>query len=298
MEKKLETTVIGSYPVEINNLEFIRNFYDNKLTSWKKYIKLSADDMVDAGIDIISDGQTRDPFVNIFLRKIKGVRIRNRPEVIDKIDFSEPITLDDQKYLRKIIPKKTKIVGLVAGPYTLTKSCVDMCYKDEKELAYDFSLVLNKELKNLEKYVDMISVDEPFFSVDFPDYAKDLIKNTTRNIKIKKRLHVCGDVGKIVPGLIDLPVDILSHEFKAQPGLFDEFENYSVSKEICLGSVRSDNLRVENISEIKKHVLKGIDIFNGKISQISPDCGLRNMTRKNAYEKLKNIVRVCEEING
>ncbi len=297
MDKKIETTVIGSYPVEIDNLTLMKNFYENKPSKWNKYIEKSANDMVNAGIDIISDGQTKDPFVNIFLRKIKGVRIRNRPEVIDKVEFRGSITLDDQKFLRKLIPKKTKIVGLIAGPYTLTKSCVDMFYYDEKELAFDFSNVLNKELKDLEKFVDIISVDEPFFSVSCPDYAKDLIKNVTKNIKVKKRLHVCGDVSSIIPILLDLPVDILSHEFKAKPGLFEKFSNYSFSKEICLGSVRSDISKVESIDEITEHVKRGLDIFDGKISQISPDCGLRNVPRENAFKKLQNLSKVCEIVN-
>ena len=30
---------------------------------------------------------------------------------------------------------------------------------------------------NLEKYVDLISVDEPFYSVAMPDYAKELNEN-------------------------------------------------------------------------------------------------------------------------
>ncbi len=278
-------------------MDFIKNFYHKKNPSWKEYIKKSAEDQINAGIDIISDGQTKDPFVNIFLRKIKGVRIRNRPEVIDKVEFKGPITLDDQKYLRKLIPKKTKIVGLVAGPYTLTKSCVDMFYNDERKLAFDFSEVLNKELKKLEKIVDIVSVDEPFFSVSYPDYADELIENVTKNINIKKRIHVCGDVTDIVPNLLDLPVDILSCEFKAKPNLFDEFKKYSLSKNICLGSVRSDNQKVESVGEIKNHVLKGIEIFDGKISQIAPDCGLRQIPRKNAFEKLKNLSIVGEEIN-
>ncbi len=294
---KIETTVIGSYPVEINNMELMKNFYDKTNPSWKKYIKKSAEDMVKAGIDIISDGQTKDPFVNIFLRKIKGVRLRNRPQVVDKVEFKEPITVNDQKYLRKIIPRKTKIVGLVAGPFTLTKSCVDMYYKNEKDLAFDFSEVLNKELKKLEKIVDIVSIDEPFFSVFYPDYANELIENVTKNTGIKKRLHVCGDVTKIIPNLLDLSVDILSCEFKAKPKLFDEFKKYSITKEICLGSVRSDKKRVETISEIKKHVMKGIEIFDGKINQISPDCGLRQIPKSNAFLKLKNLSIVGGKIN-
>ncbi len=52
---------------------FLKTISNQKLTSWNKYINVAVDDMIKAGIDIVSDGQTRDPFVNIFLRKLKGM---------------------------------------------------------------------------------------------------------------------------------------------------------------------------------------------------------------------------------
>ena len=298
MGSNVKTTVVGSYPIKIDNMEFMKNFYNKNPPSWDKYIKSAVDDMIKAGINIISDGQTRDPFVNIYFRKIKGCRIRDRAEVIDKVDFAGPITIKDQKFVRDIIPKETKLLGLLTGPYTLSKSCVDMYYNNEKDLSFDLANVLQKEAEILQKHVDLISIDEPFFSVSPPDYAKDLIKIVLKKVNCKKRLHVCGDVSKIIPMLLDIPVDILSHEFKAKPSLIDDFKNYSISKEICLGSVRSDNKKVESIDEIKNHILKGINVFDYKISQIAPDCGLRQMPRKNAFKKLENLVKAGEEIYG
>lgn len=298
MKDKPDTTVIGSYPSEINSLEFIDKYYQNKQISWEKYIKNAVDDMVNAGINIISDGQTRDPFVNIYLRKIKGCRIRARPEVIDQVEFEKPITVGDIKYVKKIVPKKTKIVGLLAGPYTLTKSCVDMYYHDEKALSFDLARVLQKEAELLQKHVDLISIDEPFFSISMPDYANDLIKIVTSKVKCKKRLHVCGDVSKIIPMLLDMPVDILSHEFKAQPKLFEHFKDYSMNKEICLGCIRSDKKRVESTKEIRNHIIKGKALFDGKISQLAPDCGLKHIPRENAFKKLVNLVKAGEEVYG
>ena len=298
MADKVKTTVIGSYPVDVDNLEYMNAYFEQKNLSWNKYIKGAVDDMIKAGIDIISDGQTRDPFVHIFARKLKGVRIRNRPEVIDKIEYTSPITVDDLKYVRSIIPKNHGLVGLIAGPYTIAKSCVDLFYNDEKELAFDIAKALKNEAKNIEKYVDLISVDEPFFSVDMPNYAKDLIKTVISDVSVPTRLHSCGDVSGIVPQLLDLPVDILSHEFKVSPKLFDAFKKYDVTKKICLGSVRSDDVKVESVDEIVGHIKKGIDVFNGKISQLSPDCGLRLLPRDVAVEKMKNLVKARKVVYG
>ena len=292
------TTVIGSYPVQVNTMEFMNNYFDQKESSWNKYIDSAVKDMTAAGLDMIADGQTRDPFVNIFTRKIKGCRIRDRTEIVDKVEYNGPITVDDQKYVRKLIPKDKKLIGLITGPYTLMKSCVDLHYKDEKELAFDFAHALKQEAELLQKHVDMISVDEPFFSNEMPDYAKELIETIVKNLSCPTRLHSCGDVSSIVPKLAELPVDVLSHEFKASPQLFEAFKKYDFPQSLCLGSVRSDDSKVESVEEIVKHIQKGIDIFGDKISQLAPDCGQRLLPRDVAFQKLKNLVLAGEKING
>ena len=295
---KPETTVIGSYPVKYDNIDLMKSYFEEKEVSWNKYVDDAVNDMVNAGIDIVSSGQTKDPFVHIFMRNIGGCRIRDRAEVVGKVEYKGPITLDEIKYVKSIVPKNTKLVGLITGPYTLAKSCVDLFYNDCKKLSFDLADVLAKEAKNLERYVDLISVDEPFFSVDYPAYAHDLLEKVFDDINIQKRLHVCGDVSSIVPELLEMPVNILSHEFKASPNLFDSFKEYDLSKNICLGSVRSDDKRVESVEEISRHLKKGIDIFGEKIVQLSPDCGLRMMPRSSAFQKLANLVRAGEKIYG
>jgi 5-methyltetrahydropteroyltriglutamate--homocysteine methyltransferase len=95
-----------------------------------------------------------------------------------------------------------------------------------------------------------------------------------------------------------MPVQTISHEFKASPKLFDSFKEYSISKNICLGSVKSDNSRIELVDEIIDHIKKGIDVFGDKISQIAPDCGQRMLPRDIAFQKLKNLVKAGEKVYG
>ena len=297
--EEIRTCVIGSYPVQIDALDFMRDYFDQKESqSWSKYIGMAVTDMIEAGIDIISDGQTRDPFIQLFARKLKGCRVRNRVEVVDKIEYSSPITVEDQKYVRTIIPRDKMIKGVLTGPFTLTKSCVDLYYKDERKMAFDFAHALKQEAELLEKHVDMISVDEPFFSNEMPDYSGELIEIITGAISCPTVLHACGDVSPIIPKLLEMPVDILSHEFKASPQLFNGFKDYSFSQQICLGSVRSDTSNVESVEEIVNHIQKAIDIFGDRIIQVSPDCGQRLLPREIAYGKLKNLVKAGEIVNG
>ena len=296
--RKVKTTVIGSYPVKIDNVNLMNRYFYQKPSSWNIYIDNAVNNMIEAGIDIVTDGQTRDPFVNIFVRKLKGCRIRDRPEITGKVEYNGPITIEDQKYVKTILPKDRELVGLLTGPYTLAKSCVDLFYNDNTELAYDFAKALHQEAIDLSKIVDLISIDEPFYSVSMPDYACDLIKTVIQGVSCPSRLHVCGDVSKIIPQIIEIPVQILSHEFKASPHLFNTFKEHSYPQTICLGSVRSDNPEIESVDEIKNHIKKGIDVFDEKINQIAPDCGLRNIPIDSAFKKLKNLVLAGEQRYG
>ncbi len=298
MRNKIKTCVIGSYPPQIDTVELMHSYFNQEEVSWRKYITYAVNDMVNAGIDIVSDGQTRDPFIQIFTRKLKGCRTRNRTEIVDKIEYDAPIILEDQKFVRGLIPKNKKLKGVITGPHTLANSCVDLHYNDGKKMAFDFAYALRQEAETLQKYVDMISIDEPFFSNNMPDYGRELIGVITQDISCPTVLHACGDVSAIVPELLEMPVDILSHEFKASPQIFDAFKEYSFSQKLCLGSVRSDDMGVESVEEITNHIMRAIDIFGDKIIQISPDCGQRLLPRDVAFQKLKNLTKAGEKING
>jgi 5-methyltetrahydropteroyltriglutamate--homocysteine methyltransferase len=299
MINSVVTSVIGSYPVDIDRLKLFNSYENGVISSWKPYIETAVNDMIKAGVELISDGQTRDPFFNIFARKLKGIRIRDRPEVIGPIEYDKPITLDDIKYVKKIIPENNKLLGLIVGPHTLSLSVDDQYYNDIKKMTYDLANVLNKEILNISPFVDMISIDEPFLSDVYPDYMKDVLKIVLKNVNCPIRFHVCGNISSIIPNLLDLPVYILSHEFKAQPDLFKEFsEYYDNSIKICLGSVRSDMDKVESTKEIINHIQKGISVFDDNIVQIAPDCGLRLLSRNIAFEKLRNLVEAKEIVYG
>jgi 5-methyltetrahydropteroyltriglutamate--homocysteine methyltransferase len=298
MNDHLQTTVIGSYPIAIDTMEVMNAYFQQQDLSWHKYISQAVQDMVHAGIDLVSDGQTRDPFVQIFTRKLRGCRIRDRTEVIGTVEHDGPITVEDQKYVRSLLPKTTKIVGILTGPYTLTKSCVDLHYHNERDLAFDFAQALKCEAQLLQHHVDMISIDEPFFAVSYPGYGVELIEMITRDLSCPTRLHACGDVTAVVPHLLEMPVDVLSHEFKATPQILDEFCKYSFPQNICLGVSLSDNERIEPVTEIIKQITNANNILNGKITQIAPDCGQKLLPRDIAFQKLKHIAMAGKTFHG
>lgn len=293
-----ELTVIGSYPVPIDTTQLMESYIQHHHPpSWHPFIFQAVTEMINAGVSLVSDGQTRDPFVTIFTRGFSGCQVRERTTVIEPIEFTHPVTLDDLQYVRSIIPENVRLLGLLVGPYTLSQSVIDQVYHDEKELAFAFAEALRQEAECIEPFVDLISVDEPFYANGFVDYADELLKHVLQNISIPTRLHACGDVTGIVSELLDLPVNILSHEFSATPDLFNVFSEHSLeNKSICLGSVRSDIDRIESVEEIKKHLNQGKQVFGDHIVQISPDCGLRLLSPHTAFHKLKQLRLAIMEV--
>ena len=290
--------MIGSYPVSIDTQQVMNSYFQEQEVSWENYIEQAVQGMVDAGICLVSDGQTRDPFIQLFTRHLGGCRIRDRTEIVGHVEYHGPITVADQLFVRRLLPRRTSLIGVLTGPFTLTKSSVDLFYHDEKQLCFDFAAALRKEAEQLQKHVDVISIDEPFFSNQLPEYAADLIKTITHHLSCPTRLHVCGDVSRIVPQLGEMPVNILSHEFKASPFLLDVFHEHPCSKKICLGSVRSDDVRIEPVEEIVRHIQKAQEIFGEAIVQIAPDCGQRLLPQDVAFQKLSNLVVAGDIMNG
>ncbi len=295
-----EITVIGSFPVHIDRMQLMQSYFkQSQMPSWKPFIKEAVELMNSAGVTLVSDGQTRDPFVTIFTRGFGGCQVRERTEVVEPITFNGPVTLSDLKYVRSLLPKEKKVLGLLVGPYTLSKSVVDHVYHDDKELSFAFAEALRKEAEAIEPVVDMISIDEPFFANSFPEYAVEVIDHVLQHVSVPTRLHACGDVTHLVPSLIDLPVDVLSHEFTATPCLFDAFKDHSLEgKQICLGSVRSDHDHVESVNEISAHIKHGIDVFGDNLAQIAPDCGLRLLPQHNAFMKLQRLHEAVQVITN
>jgi 5-methyltetrahydropteroyltriglutamate--homocysteine methyltransferase len=301
----IETSVVGSYPVSCTKEEIETAHKDN--VSWTNFflpsIKTAVNDQISAGIDIISTGQVRTDMISEFTRAISGVREHNSEKyVVSKIKFVKPITLDDLIYTRSLFPEAIKkIKAPITGAYTLAKSCritEDSGYKNLEQIAFDFAHVLNKEARAIEPYVDIIQIDEPFFSCEFPEYAKEIVSIVRQGIKIPVALHVCGDVSNIFQKLIDFDVDILDHEFAGNPDLLKRIASVSFCQRIGYGIVKSYDPEIESVDKILKILELAIKFIPERKLILKPDCGLRNLPREVAYQKLANIVKARNQFYG
>ncbi|MBN2518404.1 MAG: methionine synthase [Candidatus Altiarchaeota archaeon] len=294
----LITTVVGSYPAEPSRAELMGGMYGKD--PYLKSIERAVKDQVDAGVEIISDGQTRGDMIRIFTNKISGIAEADGViRVTGRIQHNQDILGEDFRYAREVAGSKALVKGVITGPNTLASFVQNAYYGVRKSLLFDLANVLAIEAKKLcDNGAVLIQIDEPILAAGNVDMeeAKDALEVITNNIDKTVAMHVCGDVNILYPGLLDFPVDILDHEFTRNPTLLDHLYEYNFDKKIGYGCIDSKSERVESVVDIKKRIEKALNYFDSKDILIDPDCGLRNISRESAYQKLKNMVQARDEV--
>src|SRR5438876_7281049 len=108
---------------------------------------LAIRDQERAGLDIVTDGETRrESYSNRFATALDGIDLEkpgttiNRsgepiavPRVVAKIRRRHPVEVRDAQFLRANTDRLIKMT--VPGPFTMAQQCQDDFYRDEKLLA-------------------------------------------------------------------------------------------------------------------------------------------------------------------
>jgi 5-methyltetrahydropteroyltriglutamate--homocysteine methyltransferase len=291
IDKVLATTVVGSYPVVKGS--GLRGLFDPLHAA----VETAVADQIAAGIDIISDGQVRGDMIQVFASALPGIKGQ---EIIGKVQSaSGPITVGDTKYARA---KAAKVKGIITGPTTIAHSLhiSTPMYRNREELALDIAAALVPEAKALEAAgVTLLQIDEPIFSTGMADLTvgKQAIDLITASLRIPSCMHVCGNLGNILDEILKFNVNVLDFEFANNPANLDLLSRRDLAgRMIGYGCVDSSIERIETISEIKKRIEKGIEIFDPRVMLIDPDCGMRMRSRQAAFAKLKNMVTAAKEV--
>ncbi|MEX2704910.1 MAG: uroporphyrinogen decarboxylase family protein [Candidatus Freyrarchaeum guaymaensis] len=296
----LLTTVIGSFP-RVDGMDLRDN------------IILAVESQIRAGIDLISDGQTRTDMITYFAEHAKGFQLKgDKWYIVDRIEHDgESVAAEDLSWVREYLQEKygekaPMLKGIVTGPITmimsgLLKTKEYKGYRDP-ELYKDMGEFVNTEVQlQLEAGVDAIQIDEPYYSVGAPmDLAKEAVRIARKNVEKPVYLHVCGNVTKVFDTLLDFPVDVLSHAFAGEPKNFtvvSEEKLVKAGKKLGVGCVRSDTPELEDVPSIVEILRKAIEFVGKENIVIHPDCGLRGLKDdKVASEKLARMVQAVKEV--
>ena len=302
------STVVGSYPVELKE----PSGFKNKLLSsfgihdpFKESIKQAVFSQLDAGVDIISDGQVRGDMVSSFSKYIPGFKIEDgNTYIVSKIvkPIGE-ISVKDLLYAKKLIkeyyngnvPEGKGIKGIITGPSTIIHSSrITSFYKEKDDAIIDLAHSLKSEVNAIERRVKpvYIQVDEPFLSTGMVNMkvAREAIDILRDGLSIPLAMHVCGTLEGAYKDLANFNVDILDFEFAGNNvnlGILENNIDLFKGKKIGFGCIDSSKNELDSRDKTEELISKGVDIIGKDNILLDPDSGLRRAPMNIAFDKLK-----------
>lgn len=268
-----------------------------------------------AGVDIITDGEIgRESYFNHFANSLggvdnerlgKGVNRRGGEAVVPLVNGPihriRPIEMDTARFLRSHTSRRTKVT--VPGPFTLSQLAQNDYYPDQRSLAMAYAAAINEELRDLEAAgIDFLQLDEPYLQANAETartFAVDAIAAAVDGIGATTTLHTCygyalymGDKSGGYPFLSELaaaPVDYVAIE-AAQPGLDPSVVAQLEPRSVVLGVLDLGTEEVETPESIAAGIRSALEHIDPDRLSVSPDCGMKFLTRQAAQAKLAAMV--------
>lgn len=324
----LPTTVVGSYPQPdwLVNRETLHHHGVPRTHAhdvWRvaePYLEQAQDDgtilairdMERAGIDIVTDGEIRrESYSNRFALALEGVDTDNPgsvlssggrstpvPRVVGRIRRIAAVERRDAEFLLRNATRATKIT--LPGPFTLSQQVKNEFYKDEEEMAMDYAIAVNQELRELKATgVDVIQLDEPWVRTS-PEkatrYGIKAINRALEGIEGVTVVHLCFGYAAVVankpsgysflPQLADTVATQISIE-AAQPKLDLGVLRDLSGKTIMLGVLDLGDNTVETAEIVAERIRAGLKFVDAERLVPAPDCGMKYLPRDVAFGKLK-----------
>ncbi len=274
--------------------------------------RLIVDEHERADLDVITDGEMRrNEMVEYFAARIDGYEFNgpvkvwghnyfHKPSIVDDVEYDEPWLVDEYEFTSEVADTPVKVP--ITGPYTLARWSFNEAYDSTAEAAYDLADLVNHEVERLvEAGARYVQIDEPALAQHEDDHAivGDCLERIVADLPedVRVGLHVCyGDYSRIYPEILEFPVDEFDLELaNGDYEQLDVFRDPPFSKDLALGVVDVHDATVETVPEIKENIRKGLEIVPPERLVVSPDCGLKLLPRKVAFEKMQNLVKAARE---
>ena len=337
--KPIRTTVIGSYPFP-SWLEFstqhLKEFGPADIIEMQEdAVKVAIHDQVNAGLDVITDGeQTRFDFNLSFYGFINGIEQnslvprrwgppahdqRGKHKINGQLQAPKGLgVVEEFKKLQQLAPEGPVLKASVPGPFTLSGRLLpNEIYKDRYAITEALIPIVRKELEDLVAAgCKEITVDEP--SMSCYAYKSDtqrfvnIFNDTVESIYGKCRLstHLCfgnykghavgyRKLAPMFPAFLDFKLDEMHVEMANRE--FAEIEMISMIAEkmdVAVGIVDVKNYYIETVEDIIKRIELCLKHVPADRLSVAPDCGLSQTARWAAKRKLENMVTGALEVRG
>lgn len=289
-----------------------------------------------AGIDIVTDGEERrGHYVLHIVNRLQGVDARNlkpismragtsqqnAPRVVAKLRYNGPLLLDEFMFTQQHAEGIAKI-GL-PGPTTVADCVADEYYAgDRKRLAFGYADAIRHEVAALiDAGCRIVQFDDPVL-LRYPDAAQawglEALERCFAGLEDRATyvVHICrgypnkplerkgirykanADYYRDILGwLSDSRLDVVSIEGAAS--------NLDVSilgaigdKTVMLGVLDVGENAVERVESLVARAKEALRFVPKSQLILAPDCGMLELTRASAREKLVNLSLAARALTG
>ena len=298
-------------------------------------VRLAIRDQVQAGVDIISDGEERrDHYIMYVLRGLEGIDFehleeitfregkykRMVPVIVNRLTYRQAITVEDFRFARSYARKMVKVN--LPGPATVADTIADRFYQGDRErIARAYALVITQEVGNLiNAGCREIQFDDPVLKRNLEaagQWGIDVLESCVSDYRLEAQfyLHICRgypdpasekegtlykapqeNYAELLDLLQETSFDIVSIE-GAQGSLDLSVLAHAGSKKIMLGVLDVGNNQVEPVGDIAARGREALSYLPPEQLILSPDCGMIELNRDNAKQKLKNLSLAAKLLN-
>ena len=287
---------------------------------------LAIREMERAGVDIVTDGEVRrESYSNRFALALEGIdaekpgelrrgdRVTPVPRVVGRIRRRGPVETRDAAFLVANTERATKIT--LPGPFTLSQQAQNEFYRDEEEMAMDYAVAVNGELRDLKATgVDIVQLDEPWVRTA-PEKAErwgvQAINRALEGISGPRVVHLCFGYAAVVqdkpsgygflPELAACVAEQISIE-AAQPRLDLGVLRDLTKKVVLVGVLDLGDPAVETADVVAGRIREVLRYLPTERLVPAPDCGMKYLPREVAFGKLKALAEgaaiVRRELEG
>src|SRR6266850_432033 len=320
MEILFPTTLVGSYPQHdwLIDRERLAKHVPPRVRAaelWRvaePYLAQAQDDATvlairaqeEAGLDIITDGETRrESYSNRFATALEGVDLDRAgtaldrsghpnpvPRIVGKVKRKHAVEVDDLLFLRRNTTRQVKMT--VPGPFTMSQQAQNDYYASEEEAAMDYALAVNEEIRDLfAAGADIVQIDEPYMQAR-PEKAREYglraLNRALDGLTGTTAVHICFGYAAIIhrrptgysflPELTGCPcrqVSVETAQSKLDCAVLGKLEG----KQIMVGCLDLDDRAIETPETVVARIKRALPYIGLDNVILAPDCGMKYLPR-------------------
>jgi len=322
MPKRFRTTVTGSYPRQVQPADTLKKPALSRKEA-DDMIRWAAQDQVEAGVDVITDGECRrENMYYFFQKRMDGISFEDMEyrsygtagfgieiaAVVGRLGSPRFELAHDWTIARAAAPAPVEVKITCTGPHMLAKFSNNRrpdIYPTDRDLAFAYADILNQELRSVVAAgCEFIQFDEPAWTA-FPEEAlwgAEALNRASEGLNVKIGLHVCGGNARrkrvyftqyddLASAFAKTRIDQVSLEHcTLSYNMLTLWDQWKFKGEFAVGVIDQRGDDFETPELVAQRVRPVLDHFEPERLLLSSECGFQHVPLEITRGKLRALV--------